>query len=169
MLAEDAVSDDEISAQVGITRAALKKWKARPEFQSRIAEIVNQRKDAALRFSIAQQDKRIAAIDDRWKRMHRVIEARAEEMEGEVAGGETGLLVRQIKLSNTGIQVEEYAVDTGLLKEMRALEEQAAKELGQWIDRKEHTGKDGGPIGIQVHTVVAVIPQGVPLPEGESE
>jgi hypothetical protein len=39
--------------------------------------------------------------------------------------------------------VEEYAVDTALLKELRAHEQQAAQELGQWLDKHEHTGKDG--------------------------
>jgi hypothetical protein len=50
-------------------------------------------------------------------------------------GGETGLLARQTKLATNGAMVEEFVVDTGLLKELRAHEEQAAKELGQWQDR----------------------------------
>jgi len=164
MLAEDSVSDAEIAAACGVTRPALQKWKAREEFQTRIAEIVKRRKDAALRYSIAQQDKRIADMDDRWRRMRQLIDARAEELNGAVPGGETGLLVRQIKLSNTGIQVEEFAVDTGLLKEMRALEEQVAKELGQYADKPE-AQKDAmttsGPVTVTVQTVVAVIPQDV--------
>jgi hypothetical protein len=57
------------------------------------------------------------------------------------AGGETGLLVRQIKLAASGATVEEFAVDTGLLKELRAHQEQAAKELGQWTEKREVTGK----------------------------
>jgi len=96
--------------------------------------------------------------------MRQLIDARAEELNGAVPGGETGLLVRQIKLSNTGIQVEEFAVDTRLLKEMRALEEQVAKELGQYADKPE-AQKDAmttsGPVTVTVQTVVAVIPQDV--------
>lgn len=146
LLAEDGLTDLEIATACGISRPALVKWKTAPEFQQRIAEIVSRRKDAALRYSIAQQDRRLAAMDDRWQRLLQVIAERAEEMDGAVSGGGTGMLARTIKLSNTGVQVEEYVVDTGLLKELRGLEEQAAKELGQWIERKEHTGKGGGPI-----------------------
>jgi len=44
--------------------------------------------------------------------------------------------------------VREYAIDTGLLAELRALEAQTAKELGQVAERHEHTGKGGGPIRV---------------------
>jgi hypothetical protein len=37
------------------------------------------------------------------------------------------------------------------LRELRAIEEQVAKELGQLVDKRELTGKDGGPL--QVATV----------------
>lgn len=53
----------------------------------------------------------------------------------DVPGGKTGLLVREIKSIGAGPnsrEVEEYKVDTGLLKELREHERQAAIELGQW-------------------------------------
>jgi hypothetical protein len=34
-------------------------------------------------------------------------------------------------------EIEEFAVDTGLVREIRAVHEQAAKELGQWVERSE--------------------------------
>jgi hypothetical protein len=43
-----------------------------------------------------------------------------------------------------GATVEEYAVDTGLLREMRAHEEQAARELGQWVERQTQDLTTGG-------------------------
>ncbi len=39
------------------------------------------------------------------------------------------------------VQVEEFAIDTGALAELRAIELQAAKELGQIIEKTEHSGK----------------------------
>lgn len=60
------------------------------------------------------------------------------------AGMETGLLVRTVRhMGRT--TVEEVAVDTGLLAEQRAIEIQAAKELGQWTERKDVTS-GGKPI-----------------------
>ena len=55
-------------------------------------------------------------------------------MAEEVPGGDTGLLVKEVFYSSNGTR-ERYEVDTALLKEIRATEEQAARELGQWIDR----------------------------------
>ncbi len=56
-----------------------------------------------------------------------------------VPGGKTGLIVRQIKAVGSGAGmkiVPEYVLDTGLLKELRAHEQQAAGELqsrGDWF------------------------------------
>lgn len=61
-------------------------------------------------------------------------------------GGATGLVVRQLKQIGTGFNaktVEEFAVDTGTIKAIQSLQEQAAKEMGQWVERGElaHTGE----------------------------
>jgi len=69
-----------------------------------------------------------------------------------VPGYETGLLTRTLKQLGSGAAVrivEEFAVDTGLLAELRQMEQQAAKEVGQWVDRGEVTGKNGAPIQVQ--------------------
>jgi hypothetical protein len=90
--------------------------------------------------------------------MQKVIESRAAEMtlpDGteEAAGGSTGLLVRTEKVIGTGdkaTKITEYAVDTALLKELRAHEQQAAQELGQWLEKKELSGPDGGPVQVDL-------------------
>jgi hypothetical protein len=59
-------------------------------------------------------------------------------------GGRTGLVVRQLKQVGSGMSaktVEEFAVDVGTIKEIRGLHEQAAKELGQWVDKTEIGGQ----------------------------
>jgi len=84
--------------------------------------------------------------------MEEVIAARAADPKNqEVAGGKTGLLVYHevsicIGLLNK-IQ-DEWAVDVGLLKELREHEEQAAREMGQRTEKHEVTGPGGGPIPI---------------------
>jgi hypothetical protein len=45
------------------------------------------------------------------------------------------------------VTVEEYQVDTGLLKELREHEKQAAQELGQWSEKAR---VEQGPIEVQV-------------------
>ena len=64
--------------------------------------------------------------------MRRVIEQRAASPDfAKVPGGTTGLLCRDLKCKDTPV----YKVDTGLLAELRAHEQQAAQELSQWQTR----------------------------------
>lgn len=96
---------------------------------------------------IASRENRIAAANDRWDRMKRVIDERAADPTMEkVPGGRTGLLVRTYKIVGTGpsaYTVDEFAVDTGLLKEMRELEKEAAQEVGQWLEKIAPTDPTG--------------------------
>ena len=60
----------------------------------------------------------------------------------------SGYLVRTIKIIGSGRNqevVEEYAFDAALARERRATAEQAAKELGQWVDKGDITS-GGEPI-----------------------
>jgi hypothetical protein len=96
-------------------------------------------------YSIREVDARVRALQDRWDGMLRIIAARAADPDIRKApGGETGLLVRTLKQLGRGEEsqiVEEFALDTGLLKELREHERQAAQELGQWAERTEHSGE----------------------------
>jgi hypothetical protein len=152
LVAEDLLSNELIAARFGVSRQSLDKWKRHPEFQARVSAIRDATRAAIIAEGIANQQNRVNALNDRWQRMQRVIEERAaddisgtflDDETGEahvVAGWRTGLLVRAEKPH--GI---EFAVDVGLLRELRAHEEQAAKELGQWVDRNELSGADGKP------------------------
>jgi hypothetical protein len=162
LVAADDLPDWEIAASVGIVKMTLERWKANPTFATRVQEHVARLAEVALKRGIAQREKRVAALHDRWKRMQRVIEARgADTSMVDVPGGDTGLLVRQVKniqvadvwggldsdLQETKPSkrtrlVEEYAVDTGLLKELREHEKQAAQELGQWVEKQHQVGVD---------------------------
>ncbi len=112
-----------------------------------------QREQTAPPPEIAEQWERVRALEDRWRRLRQVIAERAAsaEMQG-VPGGTTGLLTHTVKGIGSGDHfqaVDEYAVDTNLLRELREIEKQAAQELGQWTEKHEHTGADGGPISLE--------------------
>jgi hypothetical protein len=65
-------------------------------------------------------------------------------------GADTGLLMRtwkQIGSGDSAVIVEEYQVDTGLLKALLDHEKQAAQELGQWSEKAR---VEQGPIEFQV-------------------
>jgi hypothetical protein len=152
LFAEDRLTDEGIAKKLRIGRTTLHRWRQHPDFRARIDSHVEAFRAVVRSRGIACLERRVDQLNDRWKRMRQVIDERAEAMEAEVAGGGTGLLVRQFKVIGGGDsarQVEEYHVDTGLLKELREHEKQAAQELGQWTDRRELSGPAGGPIPVE--------------------
>jgi hypothetical protein len=154
LVAEDRISDEAIAEEVGITARTLDYWKQHTEFAARVADHVEAMRKAVLTKGIADRVNRVAALDLRWEKMKTVIAERAIDprME-EVPGGTTGLLVHQIKGIGKGDDfqvVDEYRVDDGLLRELRAHEEQAARELGQWVERGEVSGPNGAAIPVAI-------------------
>jgi hypothetical protein len=142
LVAEDRLTDAAIAVECGVTERQLERWKKHEDFKARVAEHVAVFRQTVLSRGIARLENRVAALQDRWDGMKTVIQERGAEMDGETPGGGTGLLVRQIKAIGSGEsarEAQEYAVDTGLLKELREHEKQAAQELGQWTDRQDVT------------------------------
>lgn len=85
----------------------------------------------ALGEGLARRAVRIRQLEDLFDRHIALIRARGEEMAAEVAGGDTGLLVRDYKGKEADVAVYKY--DAALVKEMRGLFDDIARELG---DRK---------------------------------
>jgi hypothetical protein len=154
LVAEDRFPDTKIAEICEISEACLSKWKKRPEFAERVKELTAVYGDRVLKFGLARRERRLAVLSDVHEKILTLIDARAKDPEmAAIPGGPTGLLVKTNKLSRVGkaLQVyEEFKADVGLLKELRAIEEQAARELGQWRDKHELSGAEGKPIGIDV-------------------
>lgn len=173
LVASDERTDEEIAQECGIARRTLHAWKGHEEFQARVAQHVDAYRAAIRSRGIAIKEHRVAALQERWNGMRRVIRERgeAEEMQA-VPGGVTGLLVRQVKLVKVYDagpapeegqeehgdlaphfppqmrEVAEFALDTGILSELRAHEQQAAKELNQWVEHQDVTSLGKGlPFG----------------------
>lgn len=155
---------------------------------ARIAAHEQALREAILAEGIANKQFRIDLLNDLAGRLQRTIAARAKDPSvAAIPGGPEGVLVRTAKLvkvyTATGPVggdalhperepqdevlypekesrlVADYAVDTGTLAELRAMLKQAAIERGEWSERSEITGKDGGEIvirrfiGVEVDTV----------------
>lgn len=131
----------------------LKIWSVAFEWQARLAGIAEAERAAIVARGIADKQNRVNALNERWELMKRVVGERAvaEEMQ-RIAGGKTGLLAHDVKGVGKGDDfqlVDVYEVDTGLLRELREHEMQAAKEMGQWAERRELSGPDGGAIVVK--------------------
>lgn len=99
--------------------------------------------------AITNRDHRLALLQDLADRMLLVAAERTTDpIEQAKTGGKSGLLAAQIKVVRTpkGLQAGyEYVLDTGFIRELRAVAQQAAQESGQWqnndIDQSAGRGK----------------------------
>lgn len=139
LLANGTLTIAEIAARCNVTRTTIYNWRQYPEFAARIAEHLEEFRQEVRRRGLASRERRVEALNDRWDRLRQVIEERANDpTHAKVPGWKTGLLVHNVKGVGGGENatvVDLYEVDTGLLKELREHEKQAAQELGQWTEK----------------------------------
>jgi len=112
----------------------------KPEIQAAI----QQWRDEIKSTGIASLEYRVQRLDEMEQGYQRLIEARKEAYTNtDVIGGDTGLVVKQYKMVGSGPDatlVEEYVADTAVTKEIRAIYDDVAKELGQRVDKVDVSG-----------------------------
>lgn len=138
---------------VGTVLRLLSRWSIVHGWQSRLAEIADEERQAIIKRGIAEKQNRIDDYDDLRRRLKQVIDERAEQhpvieelIASPAAGASSGLMVLTVRYLPGGGRVEEWGVDTGTIKALMDVNKQAAQEMGQWTEKKELTGKDGGAI-----------------------
>ena len=133
-------------------------WKTAPEFKARVKEHVAAQREAIRQKGIAIVENRVAIYQDTEDKIAQVNAERAVTYgKAEIPGGKTGLVVTEFKTirvtddkGNDILKlVPEHVVDTGLMKERRENLKQAAQELGQWAEKREVSGPDGGPVSVE--------------------
>jgi hypothetical protein len=132
MIADDRHSDMKISKILGMHFQTLAGWKKRPEFAARVAELVATYAEQATRAGLANRNNRIRLLQEQAEKIQTVIDERATDPAmAAIPGGKTGLIVRTPKVIGDEV-LEVYRADVGLLKELRATNEQIAREKGEW-------------------------------------
>jgi hypothetical protein len=147
-LADGKLTDEEIARNLAIGRETISRWKRQPEFQAQIKQFTDDAAAELFKESIRNKERRITRFEELITKLDQIIDERAEDLK-DAPGGKSGLLVRQVKSIGSGDrskEVEEYAIDVGLLKEYREYCKQIAIELGEWAERREHSGPNGSPI-----------------------
>lgn len=111
------------------------------EVKARVLELKSILANRVIEAEIGIRNARVAALQDRWERMKRVILERAADPSfANIPGGSTGLLCRDFKGKDANQEI--YRVDTGLLQAMCFHEKQAAQELGQWSEEADEGRTD---------------------------
>jgi hypothetical protein len=139
MVAEDEYPDAGIASRVGISERTLERWKLQPAFRERVARLVHVYAERALKHGLARQERRLSVLNDLHGKLLQIIRERSEdgELEG-VPGAATGLICKTVKGIGKGGDyqvVDVYEVDNPTVREIRALQEQAAEEVGQRVTR----------------------------------
>jgi hypothetical protein len=152
LVAEGKLYDAEICSAVGIGTTTLWRWRKHPKFLARVDHHVKRINASLDRRAISHVERRVASLNARWLKLHEVIAARAIDPDhAKAPGGSTGLLAHSLKGLGSGenaVIVSQWELDTGLMAEIRAVEQQASKELGQWAEKHDHT-TGGHPLTIQ--------------------
>lgn len=146
LLGEGLQSERAIAQMCGIDRGTIRCWKAIPAFQERIQWWRDLIASIMLKHAIARRSHRILAKQRRYEKANDLMEARAREHAG-APGGETGLLVRNLKKIGSGDNVEtveEYVFDAALFKAINDLEESARNEVERLIYDRMQEDLDGG-------------------------
>lgn len=161
LVAEDALSDEQIAEAVGVSRRTLATWKKTPDFAKAVADIVEKTRKALLAEGIRNKKNRLAALDERQRRLMMIVEDRAADAKASgkfygVPGYRSGYMVYKPEFSGgkEPYHIDTYQVDTGLVSALNAVEKQAAVEMGQWSEKREVTGKDGGPLAFSIIDII---------------
>lgn len=121
---------------------------AKPYIQARIAELSadsNKVKQEQVEAWVSNPEivdatsriGRVNELVERRKKLIRFTEERGRHPDMfDVPGGRTGYVTLQWKELGKQL-IKTYHADTDLSKEMRAIDEQIAKELGQWIEKRQ--------------------------------
>jgi transposase-like protein len=137
LVAAGKLTREAIAKETGVTPRTIGTWKSETEFQRLVHEAKNAWRAKARDDGIADRDLRIRHANDEHKRLRGVILARAKDPQMQGApGGKTGLLTVSYKMQSMGKDspseaVPEYAVDTGMLTQLRALREEVAVAKGE--------------------------------------
>ena len=146
LIAEAELGIEEIANRMNISRGTIHYWRqTRPEFVELIETHRAEMRKAVREHGISIVENRIKASHRRWQKMHRLIEARAESHK-DIPGGDTGMLVKDVKSLGEGATVDVYSFDAALMREIREIEKHAAEQLGQLEDEKPKTSDGAGNV-----------------------
>lgn len=156
-----------VAESLGVAEQTVWNWNVHPDFKAKVHEIKAQLREERLNVRIADMAERVQILDALQKKYLDLIAARGEEMAGDTAGADTGLLVRREKRVSLGggsyTTNIEFEADTAVTAEIRALQDLAAKDLGQRVEKRELNAQ----LGIRREFVVVDNSDDPPLTEAE--
>jgi hypothetical protein len=138
LLAEDIQSVFQIADSLGVNPKTIHDWKKKPHFRARLEELKAEICARALDEGVSRRERRLTVQNDAHNRLLQIMSERATDPQMQtVPGGKTGLICKTVKGVGMGKDfrvVEIFETDTGMVKALLAIHEQAAKEMGQHVE-----------------------------------
>lgn len=150
LVAEGRLTIPEIAREVGASVETVRGWKDAEDFKLEVKKILDREKEIRDNQTIRSKQLRLSRQHERWDAMQFIVRQRKEDFAGkDIPGGESGFIVR--RYTKTGIN---YEVDYPLLKAFLEIEKHAAQEMGDWVEKKEIGGANGGAIPIAIQSAI---------------
>lgn len=165
--AEDALSNERIAEEVGVSRSTLQEWKKMPTFMSAVRDRVQELDESVSQLQFAKRRERIRALEEMAQDYITIRNERAEwfaKHAKRIPGGRTGRIVKQDKVIGTGksaVKTTEYVVDRQTDEGFKATLKQIAQERGEWSEKRELSGPNGLPL-LPIVEVTVVQPDMTP-------
>lgn len=142
LVAQDKLTNKEIAAKVGVAPRTLDNWKTDQEFKAAVQAHLDAVFAHVQHKGIADKRRRIYQLNERWRKAQAVVKARAKDPSlRNLPGGNTGFVTRRLRSLSKGFGeraiIEEAVFDSKLYMSILRIEEQAARELGQWDDKPD--------------------------------
>jgi len=131
LIAEGCTPHELIAQKLGIGRKTLWVWREQPAFQSRLQAILHEAAQSLATTRVAHKVLRVKDMQERIEALQYIVSERAKHYGGMHPGADTGYVAPVATASGR----QAWAVDTGLMTELRALEQAVAKELGQLVEK----------------------------------
>jgi Helix-turn-helix of insertion element transposase len=134
---DDLLTDDQIAAEIGVSRRSISAWRKRDDFNAELTALHQEYSHRVMSRGIAVRARRVEKLNELHDKSWQVIAERGGDPTMQrVPGGQTGLIIRgfaNVRDPSTGQWrgTAEYEVDTGLMAEIRNIQKQVATELGQ--------------------------------------
>ena len=143
LVAEGHKTNPAMAQELGVSVAALKDWRAAPEFRERVKSIIEATQAQALESGVLNKIGRIAALMDVYQKLQQIVDERAVEgpVQWPLAPGiSTGLVIHQFKSLGSGRnarEIDEFLVDQPMVTQLRDTLKQIAQETGQWVEKTD--------------------------------
>lgn len=159
MVAKGEKTRHQIAVELEISYQLLSGWiNDDPEFQAEVESIKAEIKQALIEQGIAAKAVRLEKYNRIVERIESVIDSRSKSCAaGLIAGGESGLIAHDVRLTRSGEPIDIGRFDGALVREFRETLKQAAIEVGDWSEKRELSGPHEGPIQVEILSAITKI------------